>query len=241
MKHLKLFFALFAMLALGVTNAWGAEQTVKWTASSGALGNGIGSGTIKTGTYAWNYTRTLISGSSYTGWSSSCIQLGKNGGVENITFTTSAIPGTIKSVAVECSSYNNAHKVSIAVGGTTYLAATATAKWTTVGTKTGTGSSTGTINISFTGGTRALYIKSITVVYEETSSGGTEPVLSSIEISGDLTKKTYEEGEELDLTGLTVTAKYDDNSEENVTDDVEWSYTPNPLTKGTTSATSVIL
>ena len=28
MKHLKLFFALFAMLALGVTNAWGAEATV---------------------------------------------------------------------------------------------------------------------------------------------------------------------------------------------------------------------
>ena len=27
MKHLKLFFALFAMLALGVTNAWGAEVT----------------------------------------------------------------------------------------------------------------------------------------------------------------------------------------------------------------------
>ena len=235
MKKLKLFFALFAMLALGVTNAWGAEQTVKWTAKSGALGNGIDSGTIKTGTYAWNYTRTLISGASYTGWSSSCIQLGKKGGVENITFTTSAIPGTIKSVAVECSSYNNAHKVSIAVGGTTYLAATATAKWTTVGTKTGTGSSTGTINISFTGGTRALYIKSITVVYEETSSGGTEPVLSSIEISGDLTKKTYEEGDELDLTGLTVLAKYESGDPKDVTKDVEWSYTPNPLTKGTTS------
>ena len=28
MKHVKLFFALFAMLALGVTNAW--AQTVTW-------------------------------------------------------------------------------------------------------------------------------------------------------------------------------------------------------------------
>ena len=27
MKHLKLFFALFAMLALGVGNAWGAEES----------------------------------------------------------------------------------------------------------------------------------------------------------------------------------------------------------------------
>ena len=31
MKQLKLFFALFAMLALGVGNAWGAEETVVYT------------------------------------------------------------------------------------------------------------------------------------------------------------------------------------------------------------------
>ena len=47
MKHLKLFFALFAMLALGVGNAWGEEVTVtkttntlvselSWTVSSGS-------------------------------------------------------------------------------------------------------------------------------------------------------------------------------------------------------------
>ena len=28
MKHLKLFFALFAMLALNVGNAWGAEEII---------------------------------------------------------------------------------------------------------------------------------------------------------------------------------------------------------------------
>ena len=58
------FLLTLMLLTLGIGNAWGAEQTVKWTATSGALGNGIGSGTIKTGTYAWNYTRTLISGTS---------------------------------------------------------------------------------------------------------------------------------------------------------------------------------
>lgn len=37
MKHLKLFVALFAMLALGVTNAWGAEETytLGWGSASG--------------------------------------------------------------------------------------------------------------------------------------------------------------------------------------------------------------
>ncbi len=183
MKHLKLFFALFAMLALGVGNTWAVETTVSWTVSKDALGSGIGSGTITTGTYTWSYTRTLISGSSYTGTSlnNGYLQIGKNEGVENLEFTTSAIPGTIKSVAVDCASYSNKHNISITVGGTTYLEKTATPKWSNNagGTKTGTGESSGEIVISFTDGSRALYIKSITVVYEETSgSGSTEPVLS---------------------------------------------------------------
>ena len=109
---------LVIAIVVGGKVAWGEEHTVTWTATSGALGTGIGSGTILTGTFSWNYTRTLKSGTSFTGWQSNCIQLGKNGGVENITFRTSNIPGTIKSVSVECSSYQANHKVSISVGGT---------------------------------------------------------------------------------------------------------------------------
>ena len=39
MKHLKLFFALFAMLALNVGNAWGAEETVVYTLTPTAGSN----------------------------------------------------------------------------------------------------------------------------------------------------------------------------------------------------------
>ncbi len=165
--------AISATVSTSATLSDSAPQdyTTTWIASSGALGSGIGSGSFNTktsgsdATQAWSYTRTLISGSSYTGWTSNCIQLGKNGGVENITLSTSNIPGTIKSVSVECSSYQGKHNVSISVGETTYLSSTATATWTAVGAKSGEGTSSGTITISFTGGTRALYIKSITVVY----------------------------------------------------------------------------
>lgn len=163
-------FAIKLMLVVGMVmmgmGVRGVEVAVSWTATSGALGSGIGSGTISTGSFEWNYTRSLISGDSYTGWSSNCIQLGKNGGVENITFSTSNIPGTIKSVSIECASYNGAHNVSITVGGVSYLSSAATSSWTTVSAKSGTGASSGEISISFTNGTRALYIKSITVVYE---------------------------------------------------------------------------
>ena len=37
MKHLKLFFALFAMLALGVTNAWAEEVTVSFASTAQRL------------------------------------------------------------------------------------------------------------------------------------------------------------------------------------------------------------
>ena len=171
-KNLGRIVALLCLLmTLSIGNVWGADITTSWTATSGALGTGIGSGTINTTvsgtgtTQSWSYTRTLSSGSSYTGWTSNCIQLGKNGGVENLTLSTSNIPGTIKSVSVECSSYQGKHNVSITVGSTTYLSSTATASWTTVNAKSGTGTSSGTITISFTGGTRALYIKSISVTY----------------------------------------------------------------------------
>lgn len=172
-------FTKIAALALGMTMATGvgvavatssnaaksaeaAPSTQKWTATSGAIA-GKTSGTIENGDYDWSFTRSSV---VYTGWSSSCIQLGSKSGAETVTLTNSNYPGTISSVSVECSSYQGAHKIAISVGDTSYLAATATPSWTTVDTKTGTGSSSGTITISFTPGSRALYIKSISVTYE---------------------------------------------------------------------------
>ncbi len=202
MGIVKRFFTLIIIAALSL-GAWGADVTTSWTASSGALGSGIGSGTINTTvsgtttTHSWNYTRTLSSGTSYTGWTSNCIQLGKNGGVENLTLSTSNIPGTIKSVSVECSSYQGKHNVAITVGSTTYLANTATPSWTTVGAKSGTGTSSGTITISFTGGSRALYIKSITVVYNNDGGGSCTDPTTPLSISNAATATV---GNSLSLT-----------------------------------------
>ena len=202
MTTLKRFLTLLLISTLTLS-VWGADVTTSWTASSGALGSGIGSGTINTTvsgattTHSWNYTRTLSSGTSYTGWTSNCIQLGKNGGVENLTLSTSNIPGTIKSVSVECSSYQGKHNVAITVGSTTYLASTATPSWTTVSAKSGTGTSSGTITISFTGGSRALYIKSITVVYNNDGGGSCTDPTTPLSISNAATATV---GNSLSLT-----------------------------------------
>ncbi|MCQ2077968.1 MAG: InlB B-repeat-containing protein, partial [Bacteroidaceae bacterium] len=61
--------------------------------------------------------------------------------------------------------------------------------------------------------------------------------LSSITISGTPTKTTYEAGESFEYAGLTATGKYSDNSEENITNSVEWTCSEEPLQQGTTSVT----
>ena len=62
-----------------------------------------------------------------------------------------------------------------------------------------------------------------------------EKVLKSIAISGEPTKTTYTEGEAFDPTGLVVTATYEDESTEDVTSRVEWTFNPETLAVGTTS------
>ena len=170
------------------------SYTVSWTASEAAdLGSQISSegdtdtGTISTGTYSWNYTRTLTSlasgksdNISFQG--STWIQLGSNNAMESIEFSTSEIPGTIKSVSVVAATAGS-HVLTIDVGGTKYLEDESLHLYSGTAAaanpdpdeciETGTGSSSGaiTITIAPTAATKkAMVIRSISVTYE-TSSG----------------------------------------------------------------------
>lgn len=53
--------------------------------------------------------------------------------------------------------------------------------------------------------------------------------LTSLAISGEPTKKTYEVGEEFDPTGLVVTGTYDDKSTATIKDGITWTKTPATL------------
>ena len=238
MKHLKLFFALFAMLALGVTNAWGAEETATLSISSGVTAN-------KTLTDDGGNSWSVTSDGSYTS-NAKYIQVGTNS--KKVTYlklsTSSFSTKSISKIQVWGTSKANTNvTIKIYVGGnklgesskfTTQNAASGGTEYSVENTNDYTGEIL--IEISRPSSANgAIYFNKAIVTYSE--PGAPEKVLSSIAISGDLTNKTYEEGDELDLAGLTVTAKYDDNSEEDVTKDVEWSYTPNPLTKSITQCT----
>lgn len=63
----------------------------------------------------------------------------------------------------------------------------------------------------------------------------TAKTVTSLTLTGTPSKTTYYEGEGFDPNGLTVTATYNDDTSENVANDVVW--TPDPLTTNTTSVT----
>ena len=164
------------------------DHTLTWTASAASdLGakidavNGTDTGTISTSGFSWNYTRTLVdlaSGKSdYIAFQGSTwIQLGSNNAMESISFTTSAISGTIKSITVVAATAGS-HTLTIDVGGTKYLDGAALTTYSGTASATnpdpancavsGTGTSTGTITITIapTAATKkAMVIRSITVV-----------------------------------------------------------------------------
>ena len=234
MKHLKLFFALFAMLALGVGNAWGEEVTVTKT------------------------TNTLVSELSWTVSSGSCAGCYTEFDLDNaITISTTGTPncGSVWGTTTnDWRLYQNQNGNVIVSAKTGYELVSIKFTYsqsnsgtlkdgsTTVTTKTVvncSGLTTKTLTVGNTGTKTNGQVKitEFSVTYTQTSadSGTEEPVLSSIEISGDLENKTYEEGDELDLTGLTVLANYESGDPKDVTNDVEWSY--EPLTAGQTSVT----
>lgn len=74
-----------------------------------------------------------------------------------------------------------------------------------------------------------VYLSGLSI---ETLAGKT---LTDLVAGGTLTKTTYNEGDTFSTEGLTITASYDDATNEDVTSLVTWD--PTPLTAGTTSVT----
>lgn len=79
---------------------------------------------------------------------------------------------------------------------------------------------------------KQIRIKKLEITYVE---DGPTKTLTSLEISGEPTKKAYNDGEEFDPTGLVVTGTYNDASTETIKDGITWDTTPTTLTAGTTS------
>ena len=198
-RNVTFMLAVFTLLAclIAPIGMWGqkpvnnnsemtrTESVVTWNATAAnnfgstiSQVNGTNTGSISTGSFSWNYVNTLTylksNKSDHQSFlNTGFIQIGSSNAYHRLELSTSAIPGTIKSVSVECSSANGAHKLTIVVGSTNYKNAVSTPSGqpTENGNYviTGTGNASGAISILLAPGSGALYIKSISVTYEETN------------------------------------------------------------------------
>ena len=158
-KHLKLFFALFAMLALGVGNAWGAEKTITLTYSDFGL------------TTSYVQKTATVDGIGFTvnqGYkgSGNVIQMNSTKG-SGILYNTTSIAG-LKSITVNVSS-----------GSKTYTITSGTMQTPSGNSQTGTATKTFSIpsgdtyfQLKVSG---ASYFSSIVITYDDSNSGGETP------------------------------------------------------------------
>lgn len=231
-------FTLLIVAILATATSW--ADTWTWTASTKEDLGTTTTAAVKLNGKDWTVTRDEVNNTSL---SDGCIQLGKKGAPEQVTLTTSAFSGKqISSVSISCASYKGAHKCSIKVGDKVVLTKQSTSTWSSnansakpISVEKLSGS--GDISISFTDGTRALYIKSISVTYTESSEP--QKKVTSLAITGEPTNKEYYVGDAFCADGLKVNATYDDATQEDVTTKATWAFTPATFTEaGAVSVTA---
>ena len=163
-------------LLCGGNKAWAAEQIYTHTFADGDFGTNTDarSHDATLSKVAWSVSASpkfgyLSKGSNtYAG----LLQIGsKSDPCEELKLETSAITGTIKSITLNACA-GATRTVTMSVGGTSYLCGTSSSASLTT-SKTNyifSGSSSGKISISISGSSKALYLGSIKIVYEEVAS-----------------------------------------------------------------------
>lgn len=177
--HFKTLLVVCLMTIFGGMSAWGATNTYTYTfTSKPSLTTGQTSYNLTLGDVDWTLSSSVaINSFNFDNNNSRGFQIG-SGTVgkssPDFTFSTTGIPGTIKSITVNASTAKSASAtLTVKVNDTQYGDTKALTKTAT--DYTFTGSETGKIEISYAQSTeKALYIKSITVV-SETVDTGNEP------------------------------------------------------------------
>lgn len=228
--NFKMLFLVCLMVVVGGANALAVSKTYSYTFKSGVFSANKTS--AKLNGVTWSLTTTSWVGNKTFGIDSSKgFKIGTNTKYPtSATFSTTEIEGTITKIVVNtCGNGGTSAKLDVVVGGKAFgkqVSLTSTASDFTF-----EGSASGKIDLKYSDNDKALYIKSISIIYEEAPS----KTLTSLAISGTPTKTKYNDGEEFDPKGLVVTGTYDDNTTATITDGITWTNNPKKLAVGDTS------
>lgn len=173
--QIKALLVVCLMAIFGGVSAWGATNTYTYTFSKLSLTTGQTSYNLTLDGVDW--TLSSSAAINYFGFDTNTtnrgLQIGAGSAEKaspDFTFSTTGIPGTIKSITVNASTAKASATLTVKVNDTQYGDTKALTKTAT--DYTFTGSETGKIEISYAQSTqKALYIKSITVEYETVDTG----------------------------------------------------------------------
>lgn len=235
--------AFMLLFLLGSLNVWGASHTWSYSFAQSDLSTSSGDKTF-TGKIDGSTNKDVTwacSAATYIGWESNKgIQIGsgKNPQKDNAWTMTTAMSNIGSSIKI------TSIKINVAVassGGGKYILSAGSATSGASGTSfnnTSSGDKTYNVTTDITSGdivislqsttSKAMYIKSVTIGYDDVSSGGgggsQEPaVLQSIAVSGTPTKKSYEAGEAFNPAGLVVTGTYDKGDPQTISEGITWT------------------
>lgn len=199
MKRLLLMLSLVVGLA-----STALATTYTATTSSGCFTNNKWEAGIAT----WNSTVKWQGTSEYTGYDGNKgYQFGSGSNpVATVVLETGNIPGTITSVKVNAATASSGKAtLSVKVGDTAFTPESSTLA-TTSADYSFSGSAEGVISITYTNNAKkAVYLKSITVEYEETVGGNEVPKMPVVSF-GDVTAENNGEYEVVDGTEVSVTS-----------------------------------
>ena len=226
-----------------VSSTEALESTVTFTTSStnkfGTVSSqgGSKSGTLYFGTgttFPFDYTKTnsyIKSGKSDyesyspSGWSG-YLQIGSGNAYDALEITSSAFASyTIKSVSIFAAGANHNYQVSVGSYSSTATALPSSAPSSAL---TVSPNVSGNLTISFTQNSstsKAFYLKSIAVVYEENSEVTVDSIIA--DLNNDAKAKTWKKGEVLYPSNLEVYVEYSDGTDATITDGSGVKFGPN--------------
>lgn len=225
--NLKMIALMCLMMVLGGAKVWAESKTYNYTFKSGDFSASKLSAKLNEVTWTlkvntWNGNQ----GYGFDTQNGKGFKIGSNkkNYPKDATLSTSEIDGTITSIVINTSGNSKTTaKLDVLVGGKAFdkqQALSGDAKDLSF-----TGSASGQIELKYSNSNTPIYVKSISVTYEIAPA----KTLTSLAISGEPEKKTYEVGEALDPAGLVVTGTYDDNTTATITDGITWTMNPATL------------
>ncbi len=248
MRKLKLFLSLLMLFAFSLGNVWAVDYDLVYTLDGSVTSTASGSSAYATAIdivdngITWN----VMGNTTLNPWGIGGKNLSSTG---RELFSKGAVTGNIAKIEIEHGAAS-----SVTVNSMKVEVATDAAFSDIVSTCNPTFAANSTVTVNHPAGDdawedcyyRITYYLTIgnsnkkvefksAKFYKEKSAS--DPVLESITITGDLDNKSYEEGQSIDFAGLTATGHYNNSSTADLTDAVEWSFSP-ALTAGLTSVTA---